>query len=197
MDARLGSLERSHNSWHRMQVEFENLTGVTVRVVWLDYSGEEVEYTRLAPGDTYDIATFATHPWIFRSTEQPDQLLAAQFPGARKTRFECFRYGHALQRTGRASRAVVAEMLHGRGQVTMSVQIVAAVYPVPALLNIATNSATAQIVSSVVSSDSGGVMNLTTILARRLADIDKLEIPAKLREILEERFMDLIAEEHL
>ena len=66
-----------------MQVEFENLTGVTVRVVWLDYSGEEVEYTRLAPGHTYNIATFATHPWIFRSAEQPDQLLAAQFPGVR------------------------------------------------------------------------------------------------------------------
>jgi len=192
MDARLGSLERSHNSWHRMQVEFENLTGVTVRVVWLDYSGEEVEYTRLAPGDTYDIATFATHPWIFRSTEQPDQLLAAQFPGARKTRFECFRYGHALQRTGGASVAVVAEML--RGEAIISVQIVAAVYPVPALLNIATNRAAAQIVDTVVSSDnhdSGRVVNLALTLARRLAGIQKLEIPAKLREMLEQKFIDL------
>jgi len=188
MDARLGSLERSHNSWHRMQVEFENLTEVTVRVVWLDYSGEEVEYTRLAPGDTYDIATFATHPWIFRSTEQPDQLLAAQFPGARKTRFECFRYGHALQRTGRASVAVVAEML--RGEALISVQIVAAVYPVPALLNIATNRAAAQIVDTVVSSnnhDSGRVVDL----AWPLACIQKLEIPAKLREMLEQKFIDL------
>ena len=91
-----------------------------------------------------------------------------------------------------ASVAVVAEML--RGEAIISVQIVAAVYPVPALLNIATNRAAAQIVDTVVSSDnhdSGRVVNLALTLARRLAGIQKLEIPAKLREMLEQKFIDL------
>ena len=93
----------------------------------------------------------------------------------------------------------MADMLGG--QVTISVQIVTAVYPVPALLNIANNRAAAQIVNTVVSSDdnhdSGRVVNLALTLARRLADIQKLEIPAKLREMLEQRFIELMNEENL
>jgi len=37
--------------------------------MWIDFNGRPVEYVTLAPGQTFTISTYMTHPWMF--TDDP------------------------------------------------------------------------------------------------------------------------------
>lgn len=57
---------RSLESRMPTKVTFENKTGKSVRIFWLDYQGKEVLYRELAPGARYVQPTYETHPWRVR-----------------------------------------------------------------------------------------------------------------------------------
>eukprot|EP00898_Chlorokybus_atmophyticus_P005771 jgi/Chlat1/6195/Chrsp427S05726 len=66
-----GKLER-HRSLlcaQRIHVLFVNETGQTLKLYWLDYAGQEVEYDTLEPAQEYRQQTFVTHPWRFISAD--------------------------------------------------------------------------------------------------------------------------------
>jgi hypothetical protein len=48
------------------EITFENRSQRTIVVYWIDYLGNEVFYRRLVPGQSYDQATYVTHPWRIR-----------------------------------------------------------------------------------------------------------------------------------
>ncbi|HEV2951381.1 MAG TPA: hypothetical protein VGZ51_04705, partial [Actinomycetota bacterium] len=50
-------------------ITFTNQSGETVRVLWLDYDGEEVLYTTLANGASYAQPTWLSHPWVLRTAD--------------------------------------------------------------------------------------------------------------------------------
>ncbi len=54
----------SLNSNQEAAIEFINNTNLTVDINWIDYSGNEVLYNTLAPGQSYEQGTFITHPWV-------------------------------------------------------------------------------------------------------------------------------------
>jgi CSLREA domain-containing protein len=45
-------------------ITFDNQSGVTVGIYWLDYSGNRVPYFTLPSGENYDQPTWLTHPWV-------------------------------------------------------------------------------------------------------------------------------------
>jgi alpha-tubulin suppressor-like RCC1 family protein len=45
-------------------IKFVNTTAQTLRVYWLDFSGQRVLYNTLAPSQSYFQLTFLTHPWV-------------------------------------------------------------------------------------------------------------------------------------
>ena len=50
-------------------MKFTNRSKNTKRIYWLNYSGVRELYAKLAPGRTYRVDTFVTHPWVItRST---------------------------------------------------------------------------------------------------------------------------------
>jgi hypothetical protein len=49
-----------------LNVTFINKTGKTVKIIWMDYNGGEVEYNTLKNTMFYTQQTYATHPWIFK-----------------------------------------------------------------------------------------------------------------------------------
>ena len=49
-----------------LNVKFINKTGKTVKIIWMDYNGGEVEYNTLKNTMFYTQQTYATHPWIFK-----------------------------------------------------------------------------------------------------------------------------------
>jgi hypothetical protein len=54
------------NSAVPTQVTFRNETSNPVKVLWIDYNGQEVLYRTLAPGESYVQSTYVTHPWRLR-----------------------------------------------------------------------------------------------------------------------------------
>merc|ERR1712198_595126 len=58
--------QKSINGLTRSTVTFKNLAKSTVKILWLDYKGQEVFYKNLAPGAFYNQPTYVTHPWIAR-----------------------------------------------------------------------------------------------------------------------------------
>jgi hypothetical protein len=59
---RYGSLKSSPGE--RCCVSFVNTSGTALRVLWINFEGEKVEYASLSPGRSFEVNTFATHPWI-------------------------------------------------------------------------------------------------------------------------------------
>ena len=57
-------------------VTFESKTSRNIDIFWLDYNGDRVKYSTLAPNDTFNIQSFETHPWIFRDNESGAVILA-------------------------------------------------------------------------------------------------------------------------
>ena len=52
-----------------------NNTDVPVDVFWVNYVGAEVQYSTLAPGDSYEQCTYSDHPWIARDAASHRLLL--------------------------------------------------------------------------------------------------------------------------
>jgi hypothetical protein len=73
---------KSLNANQEAAIEFINLTNLTVDVNWIDYSGNEVFYNTLAPGQSYQQGTFITHPWVIEvhGTDVPLVGFLAQTP---------------------------------------------------------------------------------------------------------------------
>ena len=46
------------------KITFENRTGDTLQISWIDYNGDTRLYSTLPPGRTYSASTFVTHKWI-------------------------------------------------------------------------------------------------------------------------------------
>lgn len=55
---------KSQNSNTPMRIRFINQTDKTLRIYWLDFSGERKPYGTIAPHSENDMNTFATHPWL-------------------------------------------------------------------------------------------------------------------------------------
>ena len=60
---------RSLNAATPTSVQFVNAAASPVRVLWIDYSGMEVFYNFLAPGQSYVQPTYVTHPWLIRNAD--------------------------------------------------------------------------------------------------------------------------------
>ena len=61
---------RSLHSRIGTPVRFINRSRSRVKVLWLDYQGEQVLYSTLGPSNgRYDVNTYVTHPWI--ALEEP------------------------------------------------------------------------------------------------------------------------------
>ena len=48
------------------KITFQNATSSTVRIDWMDYSGQSKNYYTLRPGQQVDVATYAGHVWLAR-----------------------------------------------------------------------------------------------------------------------------------
>lgn len=74
-------LEKGTHSLHAnmpTEMTFENKSGQTVRVYWLDYSGNRKLYRSLENGQQYAQKTFVTHPWLI--TGEDDRGWQIFFP---------------------------------------------------------------------------------------------------------------------
>jgi len=60
------------------EVTFENKSGQTIRVYWLDYSGNRKLYRTLENGQKHAQKTFVTHPWLI--TGEDDHGWQVFFP---------------------------------------------------------------------------------------------------------------------
>jgi hypothetical protein len=60
---------RSLESRQRATLQVSNLSGETVQVFWIDFSGKEVLYRELKSGESYTQETFVTHPWRVRTKD--------------------------------------------------------------------------------------------------------------------------------
>ena len=77
-----GSL-KSYNSGQSLSIRFTNRTSGYRTLMWLDYSGQPVEYKNLNPGESYVQQTFVGHPWM--ATDGPGNCkeIYVPRPGAR------------------------------------------------------------------------------------------------------------------
>lgn len=74
-------LEKGTRSLHAnlpTEVTFDNRSGQTVRIYWLDYSGNRKLYRTLENGQKHTQKTFVTHPWLI--TGEDDRGWQVFFP---------------------------------------------------------------------------------------------------------------------
>lgn len=64
---------RSLESTTTSSITFDNQSGTTVRIFWLDFGGNRVLYNTLAAGQSYVQPTWLTHPWV--AVDDSDQCL--------------------------------------------------------------------------------------------------------------------------
>ncbi|MDQ3584026.1 MAG: hypothetical protein M3495_21615 [Pseudomonadota bacterium] len=57
---------RSREASTTATLEIKNESAKHVRLFWIDYTGQEVFYHELSPGERYVQQTFVTHPWRIR-----------------------------------------------------------------------------------------------------------------------------------
>jgi len=48
---------------------FTNNSDTEVDILWLNYEGEEVYYNSLKPGESYEQASYFSHPWVVYRAE--------------------------------------------------------------------------------------------------------------------------------
>ena len=65
-------------------IEFVNQTSGGIKVAWINYQGERVEYATLDRGSSYVQPTFVTHPWIV--IDSADRCVTVVVPSAQPTR---------------------------------------------------------------------------------------------------------------
>ena len=68
------------------KIEFENKSGKTVKVYWLDYEGNRQLYQTLKDGESHEQETFLTHPWLI--TDEDDNAWYLYFPDAQPRSIE-------------------------------------------------------------------------------------------------------------
>jgi hypothetical protein len=66
--------QRSLESRRRSFLRFYNMSPRAVDVIWLDFEGKEVPYTRLLRRQKWDVTTFVSHPWICRDSESRELM---------------------------------------------------------------------------------------------------------------------------
>eukprot|EP00775_Hariotina_reticulata_P013376 gene13376-13503_t len=71
---------RSIESASPLYLRFANNTPYSVRVLWLDYKGNESTYELVKPGGVVYQHTFLTHPWIVREVTTSTRLLLDNRP---------------------------------------------------------------------------------------------------------------------
>ena len=76
MEGRSSPSVRSIHSKIATSVRFINRSESHVKVLWLNYQGEQVLYSTLEPSSGYyDVNTFVTHPWIAVEEETSHRML--------------------------------------------------------------------------------------------------------------------------
>lgn len=65
---------RSRHSFQSVFVRFKNLTNRTVKVVWVNYTGQYIKYREIPPKQYMDVNTFKTHPWMAFDSNTADQM---------------------------------------------------------------------------------------------------------------------------
>jgi len=89
----MNDLSRSHRSRHRVKVWFTNRFSGPVSLLWLNYSGQEVEYKVLQESDRLHVTTYGSHPWVARHTEgEGDNIFFQWAPEDKRGYFEAYRY---------------------------------------------------------------------------------------------------------
>jgi len=129
----LVDLIKSHISRHKVLVRFINLCPVTVSARWINFGGEEVEYKKVEPGARYDVATYGSHPWVFRCSDN-NLLMGVQLHNTRATTFEAYTFIREKQQVGLLNREQVVQALSGRN--VLSVKIVSPFYTIHTLRHI-------------------------------------------------------------
>ncbi|XP_007903128.1 von Hippel-Lindau-like protein [Callorhinchus milii] len=65
---------RSLNSAEATFISFVNKSQRTVRPWWIDFEGFPQQYDDIEPGESLDMCTYLTHPWLFRDADTGDEL---------------------------------------------------------------------------------------------------------------------------
>ena len=66
---------KSIHSFVKSPVRFINRTGREVRVIWINYEGQEVCYSTLLTNGQQGMNTFVTHPWIAVDAKTNERML--------------------------------------------------------------------------------------------------------------------------
>jgi hypothetical protein len=69
---------RSLSSTSGIAMSFTNQRSDSVKLYWLNFSGVRVNYSTIAPGATYRINSYRTHPWVV--TDSSDQCQVIYLP---------------------------------------------------------------------------------------------------------------------
>ena len=69
---------KSENGDVEAKIKFDNKSGKTTKVYWLDYDGNRKLYQTLKDGESYEQGTFLTHPWLI--TDDDDNAWYVYFP---------------------------------------------------------------------------------------------------------------------
>lgn len=56
-------------SVHVSTILFNNKSETDVDILWLNYDGEEVYYSTLQPGESYEQTSYFSHPWVIYRAE--------------------------------------------------------------------------------------------------------------------------------
>lgn len=155
-------LRSSVRSTHTVMVIFKNKTQKRASLKWLDFSGNEIEFAKLLPEQTYSASTFITHPWIFIDIDTGENL-SVQVPGCRLPVFEAYKFTQRLVHL--ASLQQLTQMLRGEAQIV--VRIVDQVYPPPSDLRLQAMNVVEEVLEG-----------------RSIDEISSLELPKSLEEEL-------------
>lgn len=68
------------------QITFINKSGSNVKVFWLNYEGKRILYAELKDGESYNVDTYLTHPWLI--TDQDDNAWHLFLPKEQPQRIE-------------------------------------------------------------------------------------------------------------
>ena len=66
---------KSLHGFVKSPVRFINRTGREVRVIWINYEGQEVCYSTLLTNGQLGMNTFMTHPWIAVDAKTNERML--------------------------------------------------------------------------------------------------------------------------
>ena len=121
---------RSINSRNRVRVVFKNETdNCRVRLLWLNFQGEEVSYGVINPKQTNPILTFLTHPWVLKVEKEDGEELEDevffQWPDRATLRpvFEAKKFAEILRQVSNQNlHSSIDLFLRGRKEVFVSIR---------------------------------------------------------------------------